>query len=173
MVRTAPRKGVRPGLPLAALMLPLAAPAPSHARPRPRRLQGLSFGGNVGDADDLGSCYAELVAGDDDGDGYVDPDEYVGFVRATADGALDKTPWGTPVSTYLDLSMGYPQFVRIYNRFACGDANVGCPAVPGIDVSGLDGVVNGSAEAEDAVGNEAELIQLCGAVGAEVDKLAP
>ena len=68
---------------------------------------------------------------------------------------------------------GGPQFVRIYNRFACGDANVGCPVVPGIDTSGLDDVVDGTAEAEDAVGNEAGLIQLCGAVGAEVDKLAP
>lgn len=167
----------RPG-PAAALLLAALSPADAsrldRRTPDVRRLQGggLSFG-SVGSTDSLGSCYADLVESDADGDGYVSPSEYVTFVQAMADGALDSAPWGTPISTYLDLSMSYPQFVRIYNRFACGDANVGCPAVPGIDVSGLDEVVNGNAKAEDAVDNEAGLILLCAAVEDEADKLAP
>ena len=145
---------------------------------RGRHLQGggLSFGGNVGNTDALASCYADLVSSDSDLDGYISPsrpDEYVSFVQAMADGALDETPWGTPIASYLDLSMSYPQFTSVYNQFACGNANVGCPAVPGIDISGLDEVVDGSAKAEDAVGNEAGLIQLCNAVRDEVGKLAP
>jgi len=99
---------------------------------------GLSIGSSV----DLEACRGDLAAADGDGDSRLSQDDFVRFVQLSADGLLDANQLPS-------------EFISMYNWFACGDANVVCPSVVGIDITGAREGEVAKAEQEET------LFQLC------------
>ncbi|KAL7546951.1 hypothetical protein ACHAWF_010275 [Thalassiosira exigua] len=144
---------------------------------RRRDLQGTNGGGSglfVGSSVDVDACYAHLSAADGDSDGVLTPAEFLTFVQLSAEGKLDFNRWGMPVADFYQLPS---EFVGVYNYFACGNANYGCPTVAGIDVGGAkEALLEEAADGEGGgqtmpAQQEATLFQLCKVADGAVGKL--
>ncbi|KAL7525168.1 hypothetical protein ACHAXR_002937, partial [Thalassiosira sp. AJA248-18] len=139
----------------------------AHADPSSLRItnqRALAFGvGTVAD----NSCYDNLKSSDANGDGKLSQTEFLNFVQLSAEGKLDTNKYGMPITEFYLLP---PEFIGIYNYFACGDANYGCPSVEGIDIAGVAEVLAG--EGGVPAQQEVLLFQLCKVTEGGVDKLA-
>ena len=114
---------------------------------------------------DTNTCYANLEAADTNNDGILSPTEFLTFVQLAAKGKLDTNEWGMPITSFDFLPQ---EIVSLYNAFACGNANVVCPSIPGINIEGL---------IEDAAGGsmtnqqEIYLYEICKAAEGATDTL--
>jgi len=119
-----------------------------------RTLQG---GLTIGSAIDTGPCYDHLRASDANSDGKLSPEEFLSFAQASAGGLLDTNEWGMPVTQFYLLPSEY---IGIYNQFACGDENFGCPSIVGINIDGVASTPSG--ESDDLSSQQISLLfQLC------------
>jgi len=122
---------------------------------------------------DLDQCYAHLADADSNPtDGFLSQSEFLSFVQASADGLLDANQYGMPITEFQQLPQ---EFVGVYNFFACGSANFGCPSVIGIDITGVSEIVAGGEGAGDvmSIQQETQMYQLCRFAQVAVDKLTP
>ena len=136
-----------------------------------RILQG--FGLNIGAGVNLDKCYAHLHAADINENSILSPPEFLTYVQSSAEGLLDTNIWGLPITEFNFLPQ---EFIGIYNFFACGNANYGCPSVEGIDISGVAEEVEGEEESESDIGGDQQTIlmfQLCKLTQQAIDDLKP
>lgn len=87
----------------------------------------------------LKTCYYNLLAASNY-DSILSQSDFLTFVDLQSDGVGVTTSWGTAVTSFNHLS---PQFVGVYNKYACGDALVGCPTIEGIDIESVYDVEDG------------------------------
>jgi hypothetical protein len=112
-----------------------------------RTLQGGNETEVVSSSIDLGSCIASLNASDVDSNDYLSQTEYLHFVQASANGTLDETAYGSPITQFYMLPLEY---IGKYNLLACGSSSFGCPTVSGINIGGMDVLSNAGNAMSDA-----------------------
>jgi len=125
---------------------------------------GLSIGSSV----NLDKCYTHLHTSDTNQDSILSPSEFLLYVQSSANGLLDTNEYGMPITQFYMLPQ---EFIGIYNFFACGNANYGCPSVSGIDISGVSEVVEGEEEEIMSSQQTTLMFQLCKLTQQAVDKL--
>jgi len=125
---------------------------------------GLSIGSSV----NLDKCYTHLHTSDTNQDSILSPSEFLLYVQSSANGLLDTNEYGMPITQFYMLPQ---EFIGIYNFFACGNANYGCPSVSGIDISGVSEVVEGEEEEIMSAQQTTLMFQLCKLTQQAVDKL--
>ena len=136
-----------------------------------RKLQsGLSIGTSV----NLGECYNHLHTSDTNQNSILSPSEFLLYVQSSANGLLDTNEYGMPITQFSFLPQ---EFIGIYNFFACGNANYGCPSVEGIDISGVSQAVGEGGDEEEGEDEMSEqqttlMFQLCKLTQQAVDNLA-
>lgn len=80
---------------------------------------------------DLQQCYYDLLQAAVY-DSIVTQSDFITFVQLSSDGELGfVNQWGIPINGFNMLN---PEFVGIYNLYACGDPLIGCPSIEGIDI---------------------------------------
>jgi len=129
----------------------------------------LQSGLTIGSAVDTESCYADLHSSDVISDGKLSPDEFLSFAQASADGLLDTNQWGMPITQFQRLPQ---KFIGIYNQFACGDENFGCPSVVGIDIDDVADALDGK-DGGIPPQQETMFFQLCKSVISATNELTP
>jgi hypothetical protein len=81
----------------------------------------------------LQTCYYNLLSSSQY-DSTLSQSDFLTFVDLQSLGVGITTSWGTNITSFYQLS---PKFVGVYNQYACGDANIGCPSIGGIAVDSV------------------------------------
>lgn len=121
---------------------------------------------------DIETCLTNLATSDTNNnsadtiiaDDKLSPDEFRTFLQTSANGNLDNDEYGTPIMEFEQLPQN---LIGIYNKFACGNANFGCPSVVGIDIDGVNDI-DGMTPPQ-----KASLFQLCNICKQTLDRLFP
>ena len=114
---------------------------------------------------DLQQCYYDLLQAAVY-DSIVTQSDFITFVQLSSDGELGfVNEWGIPINGFNMLN---PEFVGIYNLYACGDPLIGCPSIEGIDI----GVGGSNLQITDG-GDGGLLSSICEDVYKVINELLP
>ena len=113
---------------------------------------------------DLRTCYYDLLSAAAY-DSTVSQSDFITFIQLSSNNTLGYTnQWGVNITGFNMLN---PEFVGIYNLYACGDKLVGCPSIEGIDIG-----VGGSGLQVNDGGTGGLLSGICTDVYGVIDELS-
>ncbi|KAL3804987.1 hypothetical protein ACHAWO_001845 [Cyclotella atomus] len=112
----------------------------------------------------LQTCYYNLLQAavyDDT----VSQSDFITFIQLSSNNTFGVTnEWGMNITGFNMLN---PEFVGIYNLYACGDALIGCPSIEGIPIG-----VGGSGLQDSSGGGGGLLSGICNSVYEAIDELS-